>query len=271
MASLPKLPTYFLSHGGGPWPWLTREMPGVYDLLDASLRAIPAELAIKPRAILMVSGHWESPGFAVQAGAQPGMLYDYGGFPDHTYRVRYAAPGAPALATRVKALLDGAGLGTRLDAERGYDHGAFVPLAVMYPAADVPVVQLSLREDYDPAAHFAAGRALAPLREEGVLIVGSGLSYHNLRRFGPAAHADSGAFDAWLNAALAQSPAERERHLRDWAAAPSARVAHPREDHLVPLFVALGAALGEGAERIYHEDAFFGGIVVSSFRFGNSH
>jgi aromatic ring-opening dioxygenase catalytic subunit (LigB family) len=138
----------------------------------------------------------------------------------------------------------------------------------MYPRADVPVVQLSLKRGYDPAEHLAIGRALAPLRDEGVLIVGSGLSYHNLRMFGAAAKAPSTAFDAWLHEAMQSSPQERKRRLEQWDAAPSARIAHPEEDHLVPLMVAVGAAEDETATRVYHEEDFMGGVTASSYRFG---
>jgi len=264
-----RLPTYFISHGGGPWPWLDGPLRRQFDRLEASLAQIAGE-AGKPRAVLMISGHWEADRPTVQSGERPGMVYDYSGFPPHTYSIRYAAPGAPEVARRVKALLEAAGIPAALDPERGYDHGTFAPLQAMYPDASVPVVQLSLKHGYDPEEHLAIGRALAPLREEGVLIVGSGLSFHNLRMFGPAAKAPSQAFDAWLDAALAASPDERSRRLREWAGAPAARLAHPEEDHFVPLMVAVGAAEGERATRVYHEDGFMGGVTASSYRFGDA-
>ena len=141
----------------------------------------------------------------------------------------------------------------------------------MYPHADVPVLQLSLLRGYDPRVHIAAGRALAPLRQEGVVIVGSGLSYHNLRQMGPQADSASKAFDDWLQQTLTESDADtRLKRLLSWSTAPAARIAHPQEDHLIPLMVAVGAAETEAAHRIYHEDKFFGGVVVSSYRFGES-
>jgi aromatic ring-opening dioxygenase catalytic subunit (LigB family) len=173
-----RLPTYFISHGGGPWPWMDGPFRRQFDRLDESLKAIVRELGAKPRAVLVITGHWEEDRFTVQSAAQPGMIYDYGGFPEHTYRIRYAAPGEPAVARRVKALLEQAGIAVAEDPERGFDHGTFTPLYSMYPEADVPVVQLSIKRGYDPGEHLAVGRALAPLRDEGVLIVGSGLSYH---------------------------------------------------------------------------------------------
>ncbi|MET0540877.1 MAG: class III extradiol ring-cleavage dioxygenase [Variovorax sp.] len=264
-----RLPTYFISHGGGPWPWMKKEMGPTYDKLEAALADMPRQVGRTPRAILMVSAHWEAPAFTVQGNPKPPMIYDYGGFPAHTYSVRYDAPGSPELAARVQQLIEAAGLPAARDGERGYDHGAFSPMVAIYPKADVPMVQLSLKRGLDPAEHFALGRALVPLRDEDVLIVGSGLSYHNLRNFGPQAHGVSKAFDDWLDQVVVQGAADaRADRLNDWAAAPSARAAHPREEHLIPLMVAAGAAEGESASRIYHEDSFMGGLVVSSFRFG---
>lgn len=264
----PRLPTYFISHGGGPWPWMKAEMGDTYAKLAAALADMPRQLGRKPAAVLMVSAHWEAPAFTVQATAQPGMIYDYGGFPPHTYQVHYRSPGAPALALRVQALIQAAGLPAALDAERGYDHGMFSPMQAIYPQADVPVLQLSLRRGLDPAEHLALGRALAPLRDEEVLIVGSGLSWHNLRAFGPQAAVPSKAFDDWLAQALAVGSAQRSQALVDWEQAPAARTAHPREEHLIPLMVAVGAAEDEGAVRVYHESDFVGGLSVSSWRFG---
>jgi len=262
------LPTFFVSHGGGPWPWMEDASGGAHARLAASLRGIPALIGERPAAVLMVSAHWEAPEFTVMTSPRPGMLYDYGGFPEHTFHVRYAAPGAPGVAARVRALLAGAGIASREDAERGFDHGLFAPMAVIFPEADVPVLQLSLRRGLDPRAHLALGRALAPLRAEGVAIIGSGLSFHNLRTFGPQAREPSAAFDAWLDRSLHLPSEERSQALIDWEQAPAARLAHPREEHLLPLMVAVGAAHDEAATRIYHQEDFFGGITVSSWMFG---
>jgi aromatic ring-opening dioxygenase catalytic subunit (LigB family) len=243
-----------------------------YAKLEASLAAMPRKVGAKPRAILMISAHWEEAAFTLTSGTAPPMIYDYGGFPDYTYHIRYDAPGDPALAARAKSLLDAAGLPARLDDERGFDHGAFTPLKVMYPEADMPVVQLSLKRGLDPLTHLAMGRAIAPLRDEGVLIVGSGLSYHNLRQFfSPAGFGPSREFDAWLQGALlGGSAADRDKLLEGWESAPSARAAHPREEHLLPLMVAAGAAGEDMAELTYHEKDFLGGLTVSSFRFVDS-
>jgi len=264
-----RMPTYFISHGGGPWPWMLDQLNGAYDKLRASLQDMPRQVGKTPKAVLMLSAHWEAPAFTLMTHARPGMLYDYGGFPAHTYQVSYPAPGAPQLARQVRGLIEGAGIAAAEDASRGFDHGMFSPMVVIYPQADVPVVQLSLKQGLDPREHLALGRALAPLRDEGVLIIGSGLSYHNLRLFGPAARPASQSFDAWLQQTL-QIPeaAERSATLAAWEAAPSARLAHPRAEHLLPLMVALGAAEHETASTVYHEDDFMGGVAASSFRFG---
>ena len=265
-----RLPTYFVSHGGGPWPWMPEMAAGMQALAE-SLADIPRQLGQTPHAVLMITAHWEGRAFTLGTHPAPGMVYDYGGFPPHTYQIRYPAPGAPDVALRVQTLLEAAGLPVALDPQRGYDHGTFVPLAVMYPEAQMPVLQMSLRAGLDPAEHLALGRALAPLRDEGILIVGSGLSYHNLGMFGRAGAAPSQAFDAWLQAAMASAPAERTQSLLDWEQAPAARLCHPREEHLLPLMVAVGAAEDELATCVYHEDGIFGGVTASSFRFGAGH
>jgi aromatic ring-opening dioxygenase catalytic subunit (LigB family) len=262
-----RMPTYFISHGGGPWPWLEDWRKRLTNL-EASLSRMPAEVGETPKAVLMVSGHWEGPDFAVMSAARPPMVYDYYGFPPETYKIVYPAPGAPELARRTAELITAAGLPTHLDPEIGFDHGTFAPLAIVYPKADVPVYQVSLKKGYDPAAHVALGRALAPLRDEGVLIVGSGLSYHNLRLFGPGAKEPSTAFDNWLAEVMAAEPKARTARLLDWEKAPFARVCHPQEDHFVPLMAALGAAEDEAATRVYHDLDLFGGVTASSYRFG---
>ncbi|MEO5620974.1 MAG: class III extradiol ring-cleavage dioxygenase, partial [Cypionkella sp.] len=219
-----RLPTYFISHGGGPWPWIAN-MRQQLATLETALARMPQEIGETPKAVLMISGHWETPDFAVMSSPNPGMVYDYGGFPPETYQIKYPSPGAPdGLAGRTADLIKAAGLPTHLDAKQGYDHGTFVPAYVMYPKADVPLYQVSLQHGYNPEAHFALGRALAPLRDEGVLIVGSGLSYHNLRLFGPGAKVPSAAFDAWLADVMKMAPDARTAALLDWESAPYARV-----------------------------------------------
>jgi len=264
-----RLPTYFLSHGGGPWPWMKAETGTTFNRLEASLQAMAREVGAKVSAVLIISGHWEESEFSLSSNPYPSMLYDYSGFPEHTYHIQYSAPGSPELAHRVQTMLQAAGVPAMLDPIRGFDHGTFSVMGAAFPKADVPIVQMSLKSDFDPQAHLEVGRLLAPLRDQGVLIIGSGLSYHNLRRFGPDAKAPSRAFDLWLQRALVTStPQERYHKLVHWEEAPSSRLAHPREDHLLPLMVVAGAAQEDVATCVYHEDDFFGAICVSSFRFG---
>lgn len=264
------LPVYAISHGGGPWPWIKESFMGDWSHLERSLRSIPHEVGERPRAIVCVTAHWLGADFTVQTGVAPPMLYDYGGFPEFTYRLSYPAPGAPDLAERVAALLEESGLGVGRDPRRGYDHGTFVPLAVSFPDADVPVVQMSIRADFDPAAHIQAGRALASLRDEGVLIYCSGvLAFHNFTTMGPRALAPSTAFDGWLrDVVCGHVGRERSRLLEAWRSAPSAAECHPQPDHLIPLLVAAGAAEDEPGHLQYHEDRFMGFTASSSFRFG---
>lgn len=265
----PALPVFYISHGGGPWPWVEGRMRETHRKLEAALQQLPQLVGATPKAVLMISAHWEEKDFTVMSHPHPSMLYDYSGFPANTYQVQYPAPGAPQLAGQVRDLLQGAGIAAGLDPARGFDHGAFVPMYVIYPDASVPVVQLSLKRGLDPQDHFAAGRALAALREEGILILGSGSSYHNLGMLGPEAKEPSAAFDGWLHQTIEGTDFDqRTAALSDWESAPSARVAHPREEHLLPLMVAVGAAEGDAAIRFYHENTFFGSGSVSSFMFG---
>jgi aromatic ring-opening dioxygenase catalytic subunit (LigB family) len=261
----PRMPAYFLSHGGGPWPYMTGPMRALFTLLEASLKDIPRQLPRPPKAVLVVSGHCEEAEPTLSSGSQPGMVFDYSGFPPETYQISYPAPGDPALAERVRALLSSAGWPARLDAQRGFDHGTFSMMKPIYPQADVPIVQLSLKRSLDPAEHLAMGRALAPLRNQDVLIIGSGFSTHNLRERGPQMAAPSLAFDQWLRQALVD-PQTRDAALTHWEQPPFARFNHPREEHLMPLMVVAGAAQGEPVTPVYGE-LFSGYMTASSFRF----
>jgi aromatic ring-opening dioxygenase catalytic subunit (LigB family) len=267
-----RLPTYFISHGGGPWPYLDGPFRRMFDQLEQSLVDIRRELADTPRAVLVITGHWEERGFAISSAERPGMVYDYSGFPPHTYQIKYKAPGSPELAERVQQLLVGGGLAARLDPERGYDHGTFSIMKPLYPEEATPLVQLSIDRSYDPELHLQLGRLLAPLRDEGVLIIGSGLSYHNLGQMrGEAGFEPSSRFDAWLQETLLGSSADvRTARLIQWEQAPSARAAHPQEDHLIPLMAVVGAAENEPGALVYHQNDFSGGITASSFRFGQA-
>ena len=265
-----RLPALFIPHGGGPWPLMDGDFLHSHDDLAAHLREIDTSIGRRPRAIAIVSAHWEEPVTTINASPAPPLLYDYDGFPEHTYRVRYDAPGSPVLAAHVRDLLTRAGIESALDSQRGYDHGVFVPLIVAYPDADVPIVQISLRSDMNAATQLAVGRALAPLRDEDVLVVGSGMSFHNMRAFfdrTPQMRDAASAFDRWLVETLSiRDEARRDAELARWQEAPGARIAHPTPEHFLPLFVAAGAAAGDRATRTFARELL--GYPVSGFRFG---
>jgi aromatic ring-opening dioxygenase catalytic subunit (LigB family) len=250
-------PSLYIPHGGGPCFFMD-DPQGMWTGMEAYLKALSASLPETPKAILLVSAHWETDGFAFTGSATPGLVYDYYNFPPHTYELRYDAPGSPELAARAAGLLQGAGFTATIDPDRGLDHGVFVPLKVAFPDADIPVVEMSLDRSLDPALHIAAGRVLAPLREEGVLIIGSGMSFHNMRAYGdPRATALSQEFDDWLTAAAESAPDQRAALLAAWALSPGGKFAHPREEHLLPLMVAAGASQAAGQQH-------FGELVLQT-------
>jgi aromatic ring-opening dioxygenase catalytic subunit (LigB family) len=266
--AIKRLPTLFIPHGGGPCFFMDPPAanPHMWDGLAAYLRGIDGSLGVRPKAVLVISGHWENPLPTFNIALKPGLLFDYYGFPEHTYRLRYPAAGAPELAKRVRTLLEDAGFNSDVESKRGLDHGVFVPFLLIYPNADVPILQLSLQASLDPALHLALGRSLAPLRDQGVLIVGSGMSYHNLADMFSGRGAESAiAFDAWLGNAV-QDPATRDQLLEKWREAPGGAASHPREEHLIPLMVAAGAAQGDRGVRSFGES--IGGKQISGFQFG---
>jgi len=262
------LPTLFIPHGGGPCFFIDppADDPHMWDGLASYLRGIDASLGTRPKAVLVVSGHWETERPTVNMAERPTLLFDYHGFPEHTYRLKYPVAGAPDLEPRVRSLLAEAGFDLGLELRRGLDHGVFVPFLLIYPHADVPIMQLSLHDSLDPGTHLAIGRALAPLRRQGVLIVGSGMSYHNLAAMFSGGGAEAAAaFDAWLGETVAD-PKSREERLTAWRSAPGGRASHPRSEHLIPLMVAAGAAAGDPAIRTFNES--IAGKPISGFRFG---
>lgn len=268
-----KQPSIFLPHGGGPCFFMDPADPQhphsdpMWWPMQNYLAGLIDSLPERPRAILLVSGHWEESAFTVHTGTQPKLMFDYHGFPPHTYELLWDAPGAPELAQQVASLLEEAGFETGREEQRGWDHGVFIPMKVALPSADIPLVQLSLRHDLDPSAHIAVGRALAALRQEGVLIVGSGMSFHNLRVRGPAAITPSTEWDDALVAAVTDAdPERRASRVAAWETLPHARFAHPREEHLLPLMVALGAG-GADPATLDHRSSVLG-WTVSAYRFG---
>lgn len=268
-----RLPTLFIPHGGGPCFFMEGLGPkGCWDPMADYLRSIPRALPAPPRAILIVSGHWEAAAPRLTGHPAPPLIYDYRGFPPHTYELRYPVPGAPDLARAISVRLAAAGFpAAAIDPDRGFDHGVFIPMMVSFPEAQIPVVQLSLLAGRDPAAHLRLGAALEPLRDDGVLIIGSGMSYHNMGGFfarGTAAHAAAAArFDEWLAETVEQpAPGMRNRRLVAWDTAPAAREAHPEEEHLLPLMVAAGAAPADRG-RVVFSDASIG-VRISAYAFG---
>jgi len=250
-----RAPAVFIPHGGGPMPLLNE--PGQQNLATF-LRQLP-ERYERPCAILVVSAHWEAPRATLLGADKPSLLFDYYGFPPETYEYQYPADNPAPVRVRVQQLLEQAGLPLDTDPERGYDHGVFVPLMLMLPELDIPVLQLSLVEGLDPQTHIALGEALSGLRDEGVMILGSGFSFHNMsvmRNGTESARAINSEFHDWLANTLtdpALLPEQRIQKMIAWEQAPGARFSHPREEHLLPLPVCLGAAGGQAGEILFDD------------------
>ena len=266
---LSRQPVLFIPHGGGPCFFMDWNPADTWVGMGNFLKNVANDLPQRPAAIVMVSAHWMEPQFRVTGDARPELIYDYSGFPAHTYELTYPAPGEPQLAERVAQLINAEGLAAQVDDQRGFDHGMFIPLKLVFPDADIPVIQLSLRKDLDPQAHLQVGRALAALRDENVLIIGSGMSFHNMRAYGDSRFSTvSDEFDEWLTKTMASPAAEREQLLQDWAKAPHAHLCHPQgdEEHLIPLLVAAGAGGEASGQKIYSERVMQ--TTISAFRFG---
>ncbi|MBS0465850.1 MAG: dioxygenase [Proteobacteria bacterium] len=264
------MPALYIPHGAGPCFFMDWNPANAWDKTAAYLRGIPASLPARPKAILLVTAHWLAPQPSLSSAAQPGMLFDYYGFPPHTYELSYPAPGAPQLAEQVGTLLAEAGFTPVQDGARGYDHGSFIPLKVAFPDADIPVLQMSLLKSLDAADHIRLGQALEPLRDEGVLIVGSGMSYHNMRGYGdPRSTGIGEEFDRWLGETVALPEPERNARLADWAQAsgPAGRLSHPagREEHLLPLHVVAGAAGADRGAKVFTDRVM--AVDISAIRF----
>ncbi len=255
----------FLTHGGGPLPLLGD--PGHRELVDF-LKQIPTTL-IAPSAILVISAHWEEAIPTITGGKTPSLFFDYYGFPEESYTITYPAPGAPELARKIHRLFLDNGCAAGLDDHRGFDHGVFIPLKIMYPQADIPCIQISLLESLLPQDHIEMGRVLGQLRQENLLIIGSGSSFHNLRTFREpptgTSRRNNEAFEQWLKETFTGETIgkdERERRLLHWDQAPAARYCHPREEHLLPLHVCYGIA-ARPAKRMYTMELM--GKTVSAY------
>jgi len=258
----------YITHGGGPLPLLGDD---AHTELIAFLRKIPDQFE-KPSAILIISAHWELPRPTLTSSEQPPLNYDYGGFPPESYEIKYPAPGSAQLAGQVQGLLNGQGFHAELDAERGFDHGVFVPLKLIYPKADIPCVQLSLIKGLDPQAHIKMGAALTSLHEQGVLIIGSGSSFHNMHtimangQLIQSGKQKSIIFNDWLvETCTGTTITDNERYQRliHWQQAPHALYCHPREEHLLPLHVCMGAASGKLAKTVFNGEVF--GLAMCGF------
>lgn len=264
-----RMPAFYIPHGGGPCFFMDWTPPDTWTALGDWMRSIPAMLPQRPTAQLVFSAHWEAREFTLLSTDAPGLYYDYYDFPPHTYELQWPAQPAPELFDSVRRCMREAGLTLAEDAGRDFDHGVFVPGLLMFPQADVPTLQISLRRGLDPAAHLALGRALAPLRDQGVLFVGSGMSFHNMRAFrygdnAPIAGGD--AFDNWLAETVCDADAaHRDAALARWENAPGARFAHPREEHLIPLMIIAGAAEQTQGKIAWHGRAMGAPLTAFSF------
>jgi 4,5-DOPA dioxygenase extradiol len=258
-----RFPSVFVSHGA---PTLALERNDTVDFLKRLGGALG-----KPKAILCVSAHWNTEVPTVGGAQSPETIHDFGGFSEELYRIGYSAPGAPGVARHVLEMLDGAGLASALSPNRGLDHGAWVPLRLMYPEANVPVTQLSVQPHLGTEHHFGLGRALAPLREEGVLILATGSVTHNLSRIGRGDVPPEWArdFDEWLFQKITEGALDELLDYR--RIAPHASVAHPTDEHLLPLFVAMGAGSvdGQARGRALHRGWTWGSLSMAAYGFGS--
>lgn len=253
-----KAQVVYFSHGGGPLPILGD--PSHQAMVDFMID-LPNHLK-RPEGILVISAHWEEPVATVLNAPQPPLFYDYYGFPEQAYEITYLAPGNPKLALRVIELLNAQEIPTGMNPQRGFDHGVFIPLKLMYPEADIPTTQLSLLRGLDSAAHLKLGRALRPLMDQNILVIGSGFSFHNMRAFFNqelgAPDPQNEAFQNWLIETCAGNLSESERlnALLNWEQAPYARYCHPREEHLLPALVC--AAMVDSPAEVIFDDQILG-------------
>lgn len=265
----PRMPALFIPHGGGPCFFMDWDPKNEWDKMANYLRNIASGLPVQPKAVVMVSAHWIQSEVTVTSAAHPEMIFDYDGFPANTYELRYPAPGEPGLAEKLVHLLKTAGIHARTNETRGYDHGMFIPMLLMFPEANIPVIQMSLTKTLNPEEHIAIGQALESLRDEGVLIVGSGMSFHNMRGYGDPRYGPiSDIFDTWLTQSVESDPHTRNKSLAHWEDAPGARQCHPpgAEEHLIPLMVVSGAAGQDKGVKAFTDRVMQ--TTISAFHFG---
>lgn len=263
------LPVFYIPHGGGPWPFV--DLGGITELEKSSLidylQQLPHSFPQEFESVLVVSAHWEQAVPTLMTNEHPDLYYDYYGFPPASYEIKWPSPGAPDLARKVRSLLKDAGFASAENSQRGFDHGAFIPMKLSFPSADVPTTQLSILKSLDPEEHLRLGAALESLRSQGVLIICSGMSFHDLRGFFNEYGATvSKPFDAWLQQIAVEPTAQRNASLAEWQKAPCAKQAHPREEHLLPLMVAAGAA-GSDIGKVDYSNTY-GGARITAVRFG---
>lgn len=273
-----RLPALFINHGGGPMPLMGKQPELVRHMKEAVKQYLPRGEE-KPKAIVVLSAHWESDPIQITnyttTPQPPPLLFDYSGFPAETYNYSYPAPGSPELSQKIQKLLQATGIECQLEHQRGFDHGVFVPLLVMFPNADIPVVSVSLHASLNADRNMQIGQALSPLRDDGVLILGSGYTFHNMTAMlhpDSASQQASRAFNAWLKETLTKtSPAEEERIMKEllqnWEQAPGARMCHPRAEHLLPLFMVAAAANFAPGHLIYDEQEELTGHQVTGYVF----
>ncbi len=259
---MPSLPSLFISHGA---PNLPLAPSPAREFLRHLGHSLP-----RPQAILVISAHWQARVLSLSSRPQQYAVHDFGGFPEALYRLRYEPPGAPDLAVQVAGLLEAAGFSSRLEPQQGLDHGAWVPLLLAYPEAEVPVLQLSLQRGGDPAWHEALGQAIAPLRHQGVLILASGSVTHNLAELSLAPSPPptwARQFSDWLTATIEHGDRPALRHYRQLA--PAAYRSHPTEEHLLPLFVALGAGGPEAQSLTLHDSYTYHSLSMAAYAWGD--
>lgn len=247
----------YFSHGGGPLPILNDP---THESMLTFMKALPEKIH-RPEGIIVFSAHWEEDTVTIQSGDDPGIMYDYYGFPKAAYEIKYPAKGSQSLAKKVSEAFDLSNIPYRLDDKRAYDHGSYIPLKMMYPKADIPVIQVSLNHNLDPLTHLNIGKSLRPLLKENILIIGSGFSFHNMRAYDftgkNAKDERNDAFqDRLIEICCRMGEEDKKESLETWEDLPYARYCHPREEHLLPLHVCVG--LSEGVGKTVFDDYIIG-------------